>query len=105
MIVTYIAVGVFISSLLITVVVTLVLVVVCIRVTRRSKRFNRRSSRRSDLVIQSFSNPAGITGAWNSTHYNENSRPVDEFEFPRERLVIMDKVLGEYWDKLSVQIT
>ena len=95
--VTYIAVGVFVSSLLISVLVTLVLVVVCIRVTRRSKRFNnRRSSRRSDLVIQSFSNPAGITGAWNSIDFNENSRPVDEFEFPRERLVIMDKVLGEY---------
>lgn len=90
---TYIAVGIFVLVLLVTAILILVLMVFWVRRAKRKRRFkSRRTSRRSDLVVQSFSNRARIDTAWNRMDVQDH----DELEFPRERLVLLDKVLGEF---------
>ncbi len=91
--VLYIAVGVFIAVLLVAVLLMLVCMVLCIRRAQHARLYkNRRPSQRSDVVVQSFTNRAQIDSRRNSQH----SSAVDELEFPREKLVILDKVLGEF---------
>lgn len=92
----YIAVGVFVPVLLVTVLLMLFCMVLCIKRAQRRRLYkNRRPSRRSDVVIQSFPNRAQFDSAWNRSN-SQGSITDDELEFPREKLVFLNKVLGEF---------
>lgn len=91
----YIAVGVFISVLLVTVLLMLVCMLVCIRRAQRRRLYkSRRPSRKSDIVIQAFPNRPQVDSAWGRSISRCSSTDHDELEFPREKLVFLDKVLG-----------
>jgi len=89
----YIIIGVIVGALLLSVMLATVLMVICIRVTKQSKKFRSRSSRRANMVIHVENAINNGEVAWSLSDTSDTTSDV--FEFPKERLVLMDKVLGE----------
>ena len=90
---TYIGLGVFMFLLIVTIVVALFFVAACIQTARRNKVFrSRRPSKRNELVVLTSVDMEKCF-LWKEETKRLDSYD-DHFEFPRDKLVLMDKVLG-----------
>ena len=90
---TYIGVGVFIFLIVVTIVVVLLFVAVCIRTARHNKVFkSRRPSKRNESIVLT-SIDLNKRFLWNEG-IKRSENFDDHFEFPQDKLVLLDKILG-----------